>query len=178
MDDARYADVLGRLSAALEGEADWVSAMATVACELHTAMPANSWTGFYRHCTAESALDEKAAKGHRTLLRVGPYQGGHGCVRIALGRGVCGTAAVEGVTQLHEDVTALENHIFCTNSTLSEIVVPVLSPDGALLGVLDLDSDDRAAFSELDRRHLETLCTRLGEQFGTAGTHVPESAAR
>lgn len=174
LDDGGYAALLQRLRGLLEGETDWVAAMATVACELHIALAGrSSWTGFYRHCAVHGELDRKAAQGHPTLLRVGPYQGGHGCMRIALARGVCGTAAATGQTQLHDDVTVLENHIACSSATLSEVVVPIRAPGGALLGVLDLDSEERAAFTQVDRRHLETLCAELGEQFAAEGLPLP-----
>ena len=159
---ARYEDVLGRIRAVLEGEADWIAAMATVACELHHHFDHYHWTGFYR----------VASEGE---LVVGPYQGGHGCLRIDFGRGVCGAAARTRQTQLVPDVHAFPGHIACSSTTRSEIVVPVLTPDVRgtsdvrLLAVLDVDSDDPAAFDETDQRYLERLCALLGEQFaGTA----------
>ena len=159
---ARYEDVLRRIRALLEGEADWIAAMATVACELHQQFDHYHWTGFYR------AVSERE-------LVVGPYQGGHGCLRIDFGRGVCGAAARTRQTQLVPDVHAFPGHIACSSTTRSEIVVPVLAPDVKgtsdvrLLAVLDVDSDDPAAFDETDQRYLERLCALLGEQFaGTA----------
>ena len=154
---ARYDDVLGRLHALLDGETDWIAAMATVACELHHHFDHYHWTGFYR----------AVSDGE---LVVGPYQGGHGCLRIGFDRGVCGAAARTRQTQLVPDVHAFPGHIACSSTTRSEIVVPVLTPDvrGAdvrLLAVLDVDSDDPDAFDETDRRHLEALCAMLGERF-------------
>lgn len=140
------------LEALLEGQSDWISAMATVACELHQAHEHFHWTGFYRLVEPE-------------LLRVGPYQGGHGCLEIELSRGVCGAAARTKRTQLVADVNAFPGHIACSSSTLSEIVVPVLTPSGEVLAVLDVDSDLPAAFDELDREQLEALCAWLGERF-------------
>lgn len=151
--EAQYQDVLRRIDALLEGEDDWVAAMATVACELHHAFEHFHWTGFYRAVTDD-------------LLVIGPYQGGHGCLRIPFSRGVCGAAARTRTTQLVPDVHAFPGHIACSSSTLSEIVVPILSPSGKVLAVLDVDSDDPAAFSETDQRYLEQLCHILGEQFG------------
>lgn len=148
-----YQDVLDRVHALLDGETDWVAAMATVACELHHAMPHYHWTGFYR----------VVAPGE---LAIGPYQGGHGCLRISFDRGVCGTAARTGVTQLVPDVEAFPGHIACSSSTRSEIVVPVHAPGGALMAVLDVDSDRAAAFGTIDREYLEQLCAVLGERFG------------
>jgi GAF domain-containing protein len=149
----RYRETVARIDALLAGEDDWIAAMATVACELHGAFAHYHWTGFYR------ALD-----GDR--LVIGPYQGGHGCLRIPFGRGVCGAAAATGRTQLVPDVAAFPGHIACSGTTRSEIVVPVLRPDGSVLAVLDVDSDDPAAFDEVDREHLEALAARLGARFG------------
>ncbi len=151
----RYEKVLKRIAALLDGENDWIAGMATVACELHGAFESFHWTGFYR------------AVGPG-LLVVGPYQGGHGCLRIPFERGVCGAAARTGLTQRVPDVASFPGHIACSSSTRSEIVVPVTTPEGGLLGVLDVDSDHPAAFDELDQEMLERLCRRLGEQFAHA----------
>lgn len=152
---ARYREVRGRIDALLEDEADWVSAMATVACELHHAMPHFHWTGFYR----------VVAPG---MLAVGPYQGGHGCLRISFDRGVCGAAARTGRTQLVPDVDAFPGHIACSSGTRSEIVVPVAAPGGGIVAVLDVDSDWPDAFGEADRDALEALCADLGRRFGAS----------
>lgn len=150
----RYDDVMRSIEGLLDGETDWIAAMATVACELHGAFDYYDWTGFYR-----------AVDGPRLLI-VGPYQGGHGCLRIEDGRGVCGAAATTGQTQRVDDVEAFPGHIACSSTTRSEIVVPVSSPSGALLAVLDVDSDAAAAFAQVDQVALEGLCARLGAQFG------------
>ena len=150
---ATYEDVLRRLDALLDSEDDWIAAMATVACELHHAFDYFHWTGFYRAVSDD-------------LLIVGPYQGGHGCLRIAFGRGVCGTAARTRQTQLVPDVDAFPGHIACSATTRSEIVVPVVTPDARLLAVLDVDSDLPDAFDATDQAYLEQLCQRLGRQFG------------
>lgn len=142
-----------RLDALLEGESDWIAAMATVVCELHNAFPHYHWTGFYR------------VVGERTLV-IGPYQGTHGCMRIDFARGVCGAAARERRTQLVEDVHTFPGHIACDERTRSEIVVPVLTPGGGVLAVLDIDSHEPAAFDEEDRRALEDLCRELGLRYG------------
>lgn len=149
---ASYTEVRKRISALLEGESDWVAAMASVACELHNAFDHFDWTGFYRNVGGE--------------LVVGPYQGSHGCLRIKFGRGVCGTAAEQKKTQLVDDVDSFPGHIACSSSTRSEIVVPVLRPDGSVLAVLDVDSNAPAAFDEVDRASLEELCHSLGQRFG------------
>ena len=148
-----YADVRRRIDALLDGETDWVSAMATVVCELHHSFDSYDWTGFYRVVADD-------------LLKVGPYQGGHGCIDIPFDRGVCGAAARTRETQLVPDVEQFPDHIACSSSTRSEIVVPVLTPNDRLMAVLDVDSDALAAFDETDQEHLEALCTALGRQFG------------
>ena len=144
-----YTTVRRAIDSLLDGEDDWIAAMATVACELHHAFEYFHWTGFYRVTRPG-------------LLVIGPYQGSHGCLRIEFSRGVCGAAAREKRTQLVPDVAAFADHIACSSTTRSEIVVPVLTPDGRLLAVLDVDSDDLAAFDEVDRQALEELCTDLG----------------
>jgi L-methionine (R)-S-oxide reductase len=154
---AAHARVRASIDALLEGEDDWTAAMATVACELHHAFEACDWTGFYRAVTP-------------ALLVIGPYQGGHGCLRIPFSRGVCGAAARTRQTQLVPDVHAFPDHIACSSSTISEIVVPVLTPDGRVLAVLDLDSNAPAAFDEVDREALEALCAELGRRFAD---HAP-----
>ena len=145
-----YGEVGGRIRAVCAGEDDAVALMATVACELYHAFDDFDWVGFYRVTAPE-------------LLKIGPYQGGHGCLVIPFARGVCGAAAREGRTQVVADVDAFPGHIACAASTRSEIVVPVHGPDGALIGVLDVDSDTPAAFDAEDAAALEAL---VGEVFG------------
>jgi len=148
-----YVDTRRRIDALLDGQIDWIAAMATVACELYHSFAYYDWTGFYR------------AVGDRQLL-VGPYQGPHGCLQIDFDRGVCGAAARTCETQLWPDVSEAPDHIACQSSTQSEIVVPVLTPGDDLLAVLDVDSDALGAFDTTDREHLEALCQDLGERFG------------
>jgi L-methionine (R)-S-oxide reductase len=147
-----YELVTQSIYAVIEGEQDWVAVMATVCCELHHALEYAHWTGFYRH----------TRRGH---LIVGPYQGGHGCLHIPFTRGVCGAAARTRATQLVPDVHAFPDHIACSSTTRSELVVPVLTPAGEVIAVLDLDSDLEAAFGEVDRRAIEALCAELGRRF-------------
>ena len=138
-------DIITKTIAALTtGETDVVALMATVVCELHHADDRFDWTGFYRVTAPE-------------LLKIGPYQGGHGCLTIPFSRGVCGAAARTGQVQLVADVDAFPGHIACASSTRSEIVLPVWGQDGALLGVLDIDSDQPAAFDEGDARALTAI---------------------
>ncbi len=148
-----YQDVFARIEALLQGESDWVAAMATVCCELHHSFSYYHWTGFYRVVAPE-------------LLKIGPYQGGHGCLEIPFSKGVCGVAARLQQTQLVRDVQAFDGHIACSATTLSEIVVPILDRHGETMAVFDVDSDLPAAFAELDQEFLEELAKRLGQQFG------------
>ncbi|WP_428514517.1 GAF domain-containing protein [Roseovarius sp.] len=134
---ADYEELSKTIGALTEGETDDVALMATVVCELHHADDRFDWTGFYRVTGPE-------------LLKIGPYQGGHGCLQIPFSRGVCGAAARTGEVQLVDDVDSFEGHIACASSTRSEIVLPVRDGQGRLLGVLDIDSDQPAAFDAAD----------------------------
>ena len=151
---AIYAEVEARIASLLDGEDDWIAAMATVASELHGSFEHFDWTGFYRN------------KDGKTLV-IGPYQGGHGCLRIDFARGVCGAAARTRETQLVPDVNAFPGHIACSSSTQSEIVVPIVAPGGHLLGVLDVDSNAPAAFTTVDAECLERICADLGRRYGS-----------
>ncbi|MGP3722241.1 GAF domain-containing protein [Cereibacter sphaeroides] len=135
------------IEALCHGEQDTVALMATVACEIHHAHPLSDWTGFYRVTGPE-------------LLKIGPYQGAHGCLVIPFSRGVCGAAARTGRIQLVPDVEAFPDHIACSSTTRSEIVLPVRNGEGRLLGVLDLDSNTPAAFTEEDATRLQALLDR------------------
>ncbi|MDY0355367.1 MAG: GAF domain-containing protein [Sedimentisphaerales bacterium] len=144
-----YDQAIGGIERLIVAETDLIAVMATVVCELHNRFEWFDWTGFYR----------VVAPG---LLKVGPYQGPHGCLEISFDRGVCGAAARLRQTQIVPDVRAFAGHIACSHSTRSEIVVPVLAPQGELVAVLDIDSDQPAAFDEVDRVHLETVCRMVG----------------
>lgn len=126
------------------GEDDVVALMATVACEVHHSDARFDWTGFYRNVGGE-------------MLKIGPYQGGHGCLVIPFSRGVCGAAARTGQVQLVADVEAFEGHIACASSTRSELVLPVFDGNGALLGVFDIDSNQADAFDEQDAQALSAI---------------------
>ncbi|MGY9037313.1 MAG: GAF domain-containing protein [Rhodobacterales bacterium] len=139
-----YTTLSKTLQALTEGETDSVALMATVACEVHHADDRFDWTGFYRVTDPE-------------LLKIGPYQGGHGCLVIPFTRGVCGAAARTGETQLVEDVDAFPGHIACASSTRSEIVLPVWDGKGELLGVFDIDSNQPAAFDQTDADELAEI---------------------
>ncbi len=147
-----YDDLRAVLAALTEGETDTVSLMATVACEVHHADDRFDWTGFYRVVAPE-------------LLKIGPYQGGHGCLVIPFSRGVCGAAARTGDVQLVDDVEAFPGHIACSSSTRSELVLPVRNGAGRLLGVFDIDSDLPGAFAAEDAQALSGI---LSDVFSTA----------
>ena len=145
-----YQDLSARIRALTEGETDEVALMATMACELHHSDDRFDWTGFYRVVAPD-------------LLKIGPYQGGHGCLVIPFARGVCGAAARTRQTQIVDDVEAFPGHIACSSSTRSEIVLPVIGRDDRLIGVLDIDSDRPDAFDQSDA---DALSAMLAEVFG------------
>ena len=139
-----YAATTAAICALTDGETDTVSLMATLACEIHHAHPYADWTGFYRVTGPQ-------------MLKVGPYQGGHGCLVIPFSRGVCGACARTGQVQNVPDVDAFSEHIACSSTTRSELVLPVWNGLGRLLGVLDIDSNTPAAFTRADENWLVPL---------------------
>ncbi|PHQ67050.1 MAG: diguanylate cyclase [Paracoccus sp.] len=141
---SHYDELAARISALTQGETDEVALMATLACEIHHSDDRFDWTGFYRVVGPE-------------LLKIGPYQGGHGCLVIPFSRGVCGAAARTGKVQLVADVDAFPGHIACASSTRSEIVLPVFGAGGRLIGVLDIDSDRVDAFTAEDAARLREI---------------------
>ena len=141
---ADYPSLRRTIAALTEGEDDAVALMATLACELHHADDRFDWTGFYR----------VTAPG---LLKIGPYQGGHGCLVIPFERGVCGACATTREVQIVADVDAFPGHIACAASTRSEIVLPVLDRAGGLVAVLDIDSDRPDAFDAADAEGLAAI---------------------
>lgn len=144
-----YEDLAKSVAALTEGETDTIALMATLACEVHHADDRFDWTGFYR-------VTEPG------VLRIGPYQGGHGCLFIPFDKGVCGAAARTGEVQRVDDVEAFPGHIACASSTRSEIVLPVRNTAGDLIAVFDIDSDQPAAFTADDEAGLAKL---LGDVF-------------
>lgn len=142
MSQVDYAALAAGIQALTKGETDEVALMATLACEIHHADDRFDWTGFYR----------VTGPG---MLKIGPYQGGHGCLTIPFSRGVCGAAARTGQVLIVPDVDAFPGHIACAGSTRSELVIPVFA-DGRLIGVLDIDSNRPDAFTQDD-------ADRLGE---------------
>lgn len=143
-----YQRVLGHIRALIDGERDEIAVLATVAAELRLAFPHFHWVGFYRVVSPG-------------LLKVGPYQGGHGCLTISFERGVCGRCARENRTQIVADVRQLPYHIACSATTISEIVVPVRDARGEVRAVLDIDSDLPGAFDCVDQEALEQLAAEI-----------------
>lgn len=148
-----YAELEAQLTGLLQGEHDLIANLANTAALIYHNLPDLNWAGFY-------LWQEEAQQ-----LVLGPFQGKSACVRIELGKGVCGTAALTRQTQLIKDVHAFPGHIACDNASNSEIVIPLLhltqTADKALLGVLDLDSPYLARFDEVDQAGLEALCRVL-----------------
>ncbi|HET9862908.1 MAG TPA: GAF domain-containing protein [Steroidobacteraceae bacterium] len=137
-----YAELARDLAALLAGERDLIANAANTAALIWEALPDLNWAGFYLYKSGELVL--------------GPFQGKPACVRIAMGKGVCGTAAQRRETLLVEDVHAFPGHIACDSASNSEIVVPLVRGD-ELLGVLDLDSPRHGRFGKQDARGLEML---------------------
>ena len=149
--DACYEQVTARIASLLASDTDEVAAMATIACELYHSFDTFDWAGFYRVTLPD-------------MLTIGPYQGTHGCLRIPFSKGVCGKCARENATQVVPDVGALPYHIACSSTTKSEIAIPVRDAKGTVRAVLDIDSNKANAFSNIDREHLEHICTMLGKK--------------
>ncbi len=141
-----YKELLQQSSGLLHDERDMIANMANIASLLFHSMPDINWSGFYLWKNGELVL--------------GPFHGKPACVRIALGRGVCGTAAATRQTQVVEDVHAFPGHIACDAASRSEIVVPLIH-NGQLLGVLDIDSPIINRFDADDQQALESLAALL-----------------
>ena len=143
-----YKDVRMRLAALCVGETDNIAIMATVSQELFASFDGFDWVGFYRVVQPD-------------LLKIGPYQGGHGCLVIPFDKGVCGAAARNRQTQIVDDVHQFDGHIACAASTQSELVIPLFDKNQNLVAVLDIDSDQPAFFSRQLATQLETLLAKL-----------------
>lgn len=141
---ADYDRLAADIASLTHGETDVIALMATIACEVYHADDRFDWVGFYRVTTPET-------------LKIGPYQGGHGCLVIPFSRGVCGAAARLRAVQLVPDVEAFPDHIACAASTRSELVLPVFGAHGVLLGVFDLDSDQEDAFDQDDVAGIDAI---------------------
>ena len=148
MTSVDYKSLAATIAALTENETDEVALMATVVCEVHHADDRFDWTGFYRVTEPQ-------------LLKIGPYQGGHGCLKIPFSRGVCGAAARTGAVQLVPDVDAFPGHIACASSTQSELVLPVRNRAGDIIAVFDIDSDMPDAFTDTDAREMDAILTSV-----------------
>lgn len=144
-----YRQLHDAAAALTDGEPDAIANMANVAALIWEFVPGLNWAGFYRMIDGELVL--------------GPFAGRPACIRIPLGKGVCGAAAASGVTQIVEDVHAFPGHIACDAASRSELVVPVLR-DGKVIAVIDLDSPDLARFDALDAAGFESLATILAQR--------------
>nr|WP_321506425.1 GAF domain-containing protein [uncultured Celeribacter sp.] len=150
-----YDALAQRIDSLCAGETDAVALMATVVCEVHHSDDRFDWTGFYRVVAKD-------------LLKIGPYQGGHGCLVIPFSRGVCGACARNRSVQRVADVDSFEGHIACASSTRSELVLPVINAQGDLLAVFDIDSNQPAAFTETDATALSAILSRVFAAVGLA----------
>lgn len=142
----RLKELRSRVALLLEGESDWLANLGNAAAEIYAWMPNLNWAGWYLLRNDELVL--------------GPFQGRPACVRIQVGRGVCGTAVTTGQSQVVEDVNAFPGHIACDVRSKSELVVPV-KVNGRVVAVLDLDSSLAANFDEEDRIGFEALVADL-----------------
>lgn len=141
-----YRDLVASARALVDGERDGVANMANLAALVWSFVPDLNWAGFYRMVEGELVL--------------GPFIGRPACIRIALGKGVCGAAAASGATQLVPDVHAFPGHIACDSASRSELVVPVIR-DGAVIAVIDLDSPSPARFDAEDAAGIEALAAAI-----------------
>jgi L-methionine (R)-S-oxide reductase len=146
-----YAELADAAAALVAGESDAIANMANISALLWQAVPNLNWAGFYRVTTS--------AAGARELV-LGPFQGKAACIRIAEGKGVCGTALSTGETQLVADVHAFPGHIACDAASESELVIPIFKK-GAVVAVLDLDSPTAGRFTEADKQGFEALLARI-----------------
>lgn len=146
-----YRDLIAAAQALTDGEPDTIANMANLSALIGQYLPDLNWSGFYRMVGDELVL--------------GPFQGKAACIRIPLGKGVCGTAAQTRITQLVEDVHAFPGHIACDAASRSEIVVPLVKDD-KLIGVLDLDSPIPARFDAQDQAGLEALVAAVIDALG------------
>ncbi len=141
-----YADLQSQLTAILAGERDWIANLSNTAAVLFHGLPDLNWAGFYLFKSGELVL--------------GPFQGKPACIRIALGRGVCGSAAAGRKTIVVPDVHAFPGHIACDEASQSEIVIPLLH-QSSLIGVMDLDSPSKGRFGSDDAAGLEAIAAIL-----------------
>ena len=142
--ETKYLELINKIKLLIEGETDIISIMSTISCEVFHTFDYLNWVGFYRVVG-------------RNTLKVGPYQGGHGCLKISFDRGICGKCASEKKTQIVKDVEKLDFHIACSSETKAEIVLPVFDSQKNLIAVFDVDSVNAEAFDETDEKHLTEI---------------------
>lgn len=152
MKEEIYQSTLKNIEALIEGEEELIAVMSTITCELFHAFERWNFVGFYRR------VDEQT-------LKVGPYQGGHGCLTIDLDRGVCGKCAREGKVQLENDVRSIPHHIACSDDTRAEIVLPVIGSNGVVQAVLDIDSLALNDFDEIDEKYLTQVSDHVSRLY-------------
>lgn len=146
MKETTYKHVMRNIRSLTEEENDRIAVMSTISCELFQAFEQWNWVGFYRR------VDDKT-------LKVGPYQGTHGCLTIDLDRGVCGKCAREGSIQIENDVQSIPHHIACSADTRAEIVLPIIDSKGVVQAVLDIDSLALNDFDQVDELYLTEICS-------------------
>jgi len=161
--EQKYLRLLLHLERLIGNETDPIAIMATVACEVYHSFKDFNWVGFYR-------VTEK------NLLKIGPYQGEHGCLSIPFEKGVCGAAARKKNTLVIADVSKVPRHIACSPKTKSEIVIPLVKGK-KVVGVLDIDSNKFSAFDAIDKKYLEMICEMVVKSFGGRMDQVSPSSA-
>lgn len=147
--ESTYSLMNKQLSAIIEGEHNLIANLSNAAALLYNTLPDINWSGFY--------LFEETSKE----LVLGPFQGKVACVRIASGKGVCGTSYEKESSIVVEDVTQFPGHIFCDSASQSEIVVPLKTSEGEIIGVLDIDAPIMSRFDDIDRVYLEKFVNIL-----------------
>ena len=147
-----YSEVLKNIESLIQNETDMIAVMSTICCELYHAFENFNWVGFYRRVNNKT-------------LKVGPYQGTHGCLTIGLDKGVCGKCAREGEIQVENDVNSIPHHIACSSDTKSEIVMPIKDNKNNVMSVLDIDSIEINSFDEVDKRYLKRICEYISEKY-------------
>ena len=152
MKKEKYEVVFRTIRSLTENEFDLVSVMSTIACELYHAFDSFIWVGFYR------LVDE-------TSLKVGPYQGTHGCLTINIDKGVCGKCVRDDAIQIENDVSAIPHHIACSSETKSEIVLPVRDLKSRVRAVLDVDSNTINCFDAIDKEYLTEICALVSPHY-------------
>ncbi|MBU0528806.1 GAF domain-containing protein [bacterium] len=144
----KYKELLKRIDSLIKDEEDYISKMSTIACEIFQSFDHFNWVGFYRLV-------------NENILKVGPYQGTHGCLTIDINKGVCGKCVREKKVQIENDVNSIPHHIECSSDTKSEIVIPVFDKIGNLIAVLDIDSIKLNCFDSIDEKYLTIICANI-----------------